>query len=236
MVMKRPTLMMTRPRAAAERFVSALDPRVMGNIDVLFAPLMEIVAFGAVPENTSLAAAIFTSAQAVSFAPDGARRTAYCVGAQTAAQAQAMGWNVQETVQDADELVAALSVRKNLGPLVHLAGRHRRGDIAERLRLAGAEVEVIELYQQRLLPLSSDARAVLSRETPVIVPLFSPRTASQFATECRVSRAVHILAMSHAVADALGKGAFAEVRIAEVPTADEMRRDVENLVRRITLA
>lgn len=79
---------------------------------------------------------------------------------------------------DAEALIATLSERPQIGPLLHLAGRHRRADIAGILGAAGLKVETATVYDQTLLPLSTAAQTLLKGPNPVIVPLFSAQRAA----------------------------------------------------------
>ncbi|MEM7519734.1 MAG: uroporphyrinogen-III synthase, partial [Pseudomonadota bacterium] len=69
-----------------------------------------------------------------------------------------------------------------------------------------------------------------------LVPLFSPRTAAQFAQEVSAAQHVHVIAISAAVARALGGAVTSKVHIAAAPTGEEMVRAIEFLLRRKTFA
>ena len=101
---------------------------------------------------------------------------------------------------DAGDLVARMTADHVTGPCLHLRGDHVASDVANALNSAGIETEQVVVYRQVLLPLSGAARALLNRESPVIVPLFSPRTAAHLAKVGDVSAPVFLAAMSEAVA------------------------------------
>ncbi|MBD3665194.1 uroporphyrinogen-III synthase [Sulfitobacter aestuariivivens] len=233
--MARLTLLMTRPRPSADRFVARLHSDVMQGVDVIHAPLIKIVSLGTEAQIQADQGAIFTSSHGVRLGPDGAGRPAFCVGTGTAKRADEKGWDVRLAAQNADGLVDRLSESRPTLSLVHLAGRHRRGDIAERLSAIGTDVDVITLYDQEMLPLSADAVSALKGRSPVIVPLFSPRTAAHFNNQIDSAKAARVLAMSKAIADMLNAATYGTVDIAMAPTADEMVKGVENLVRSIRL-
>ena len=229
--MTKPILLMTRTRAASDRFVSGLDAKQMQGVDVLFSPLLEIVPTETRPEIAGYGGVIFSSSNGVAFAPEGAGRMAYCVGERTAQQAKARGWRVDLIAQDAQKLIEALIKAAPIGPLLHIAGAHRRGDIAQNLSAVGIPTEVHVAYTQPLLPLAEDAKKVLFGEVIVIVPLFSPRVAAQFGSQAVCGAHVRVLAMSQAVKDALeGTTCAGRVQIASGPTGEEMRIGVENLL------
>lgn len=86
---------------------------------------------------------------------------------------------------------------------MHLHGEHTRGDVAARLRAAGLAVEARMVYRQVELPLSDTAHALLQGEAPVILPLFSPRSARLLAGQIEPPRApCRIVAISTATAQA----------------------------------
>jgi uroporphyrinogen-III synthase len=123
-----------------------------------------------------------------------------------------------------------MSVAEVTGPLLHLAGRHRRGDVAAQLTAKGIVTDVHTLYDQQLCDLTEEAQALLAGDKPVLVPLFSPRSAQQFVAQARKLRHVTVVAISGAVAQALGKQEGVEIKIAAAPTGAEMVRSVENLL------
>jgi uroporphyrinogen-III synthase len=231
-----PILLMTRARAASDQFVSRLDSKVMQGIRVIYAPLLEIVPSAPVPDIAGYSGVVFTSSNGAKLASNGGGRMAYCVGVRTAQTAKMRGWQVALVAQDADELVLELPKILPTGRLLHIAGAHRRGEIAERLTALRIPTEVHVAYTQPLLPLSKDAKNALFGEVVVIVPLFSPRIAAHFASQAADVSNVDVLAISQAAADALGESFGGSVQIASDPTGYEMQCGIENMLRGTTLA
>ncbi|MGB3246857.1 MAG: uroporphyrinogen-III synthase [Sulfitobacter sp.] len=230
--MTRQTLVMTRPRAAAERFVGGLSDDAMQDVEVIYAPLVRIVGTGAPVDLSGYGGVIFTSANAVAFAPEANGRRAYCVGSTTAAKARAAGWDVKAVEQNAEALIATFAKAMPKGPLMHLAGRHRRGGIDTRLSEMGVQVDVQVLYDQPLIRLSEEVRELLSGEGRLILPLFSPRTATHLASEIRTAPHVIAIVMSDAIAFPLRDVQFADIVKAAAPTGEEMALTVELQLRR----
>tara|TARA_R110002124_G_scaffold48446_2_gene143131 strand:- start:1109 stop:1813 length:705 start_codon:yes stop_codon:yes gene_type:complete len=228
--MKEPILLLTRPREFADRFVESLDEHVLKSTQIVISSLLEIVGTGVDPDLEIYDGVIFTSGQGVKFARVGAGKQACCVGETTTQSALAAGWNVIKMASTVDELFEQMVKDKLQGRFVHLAGRHQRGNIAGRLEKTGVSVDLVTLYEQHLLPLSDEAYSALSLGRPVIAPLFSPRTASHFATQVIDTSHIHIVAMSDAVAKAFGNKTVAGMLIADAPTGQEMRRCVEKLL------
>lgn len=176
-LLSRPVLL-TRPRAAAERLAAKL-----AGIEVLVAPLMEIAGTGAQVDLDEIAGVIFTSANAVPFVT-AAPLPAYCVGPRTAAAAREAGFDAAVRGEDADSLVASLVANPPKTPLFHPHGTHVRGDVAERLTASGLETRAAAVYAQVDLAPGTVFANALGRKG-LIVPLFSPRSARLFASAAR---------------------------------------------------
>ncbi|MTH63346.1 uroporphyrinogen-III synthase [Paracoccus shanxieyensis] len=210
-----PTLLLTRPLAASQRFA-----RMLGRQDAVISPIIRIVPVA--HDAGMLAAArglVFTSAHAVPAAGPGQARQAFCVGPATAKAARAAGFAVTEGPGDAAGLAPMLA---GLGPgWVHPHGAH----LAARLPVPGVVV-----YDQQAQPLSSCAQALLAGAGPVILPLFSPRSARLAGMAAEGARAdLWIVAISAAVAQAW-PGPSARVVVAGSPDAAGMAAAVNTLL------
>ncbi|MEX3316138.1 uroporphyrinogen-III synthase [Sulfitobacter sp. PS-8MA] len=231
--MAQPRLLLTRPPKGSAQFLDRLSPAL--HEGVVISPLLEITPSEGQADLSPYAGVIFTSANAVANAPAGAGRPAYCVGPQTTEAALAAGWRAQMAGYDAVSMVAELSGRADLGPLLHLAGRHRRGDVAGDLTATGLTTDVHTLYDQRLLPLSDEAQSLLRSGDPVLVPLFSPRSAEQFVQSAASTANVLAVSISDAAAGALEGLPLRAHDVAALPTGEAMAEAVEKLFRRSTL-
>ncbi|WP_011457194.1 uroporphyrinogen-III synthase [Jannaschia sp. CCS1] len=222
-VHRTPTLLLTRPRPASERFARGLE-----GADIIIAPLMEIVGTGAEIDLAGVHGLILTSQAAVPFVPQ-TTLPAYCVGARTTAVARGAGISADFVGEDADALVQALAARRPDGPLLHLHGTHTRGDIARRLSAHGITVQSLTLYDQRDCPPDPAFYDAITRPD-LIVPLFSPRSAILFAAASQTLRDdTVLLALSPAVAHALPPRMQTQTRVAAAPTGQQMRDLLEPL-------
>lgn len=160
-----PLLLLTRPEPAARRF--AAEAAGFG-WPVVVSPALRIVPVA--HDGAALAAAaglVFTSENAVPFAGPGRGRRAICVGPRTAEVARAAGFDAEAGPGDAARLVPLLA---GLGPgWLHPHGKH----IARALPVAGVAV-----YDQQPVALNRAALDALAGVEPVVLPLFSPRTAA----------------------------------------------------------
>ncbi len=232
MSLTRATLLLTRPAPASAAFLDSLSPLGEG-IDVVISPLLEIVPTGQVPDTSQYAGVIFTSSNGVAHAIDGAGMPAFCIGDATRDAAQARGWEARQMGRTAEDLIDSILSERPNAPLLHIGGVHKRGNVAEHLTRAGIHTDSIDVYDQTAKPLSSVAIEILNGGNPVIVPLFSPRTASQFAKNWSGRAPLHLLGLSKAVLDEVKHLPASTFNIAESPDGDAMRRVVMNLLRRV---
>lgn len=213
-----PTLLLTRPDAAARRFVAELD---LPGLSVMISPLIRITPVA--HDATTLAMApglVFTSVHAVPWGGPGKGRPAFCVGPATATAARAAGFSVTQGPGDAEGLIPLLG--KLPDGALHPRGAH----IARPLPVPGVVV-----YDQVAQPLSVQARALLAGPGPVILPLFSPRSARLMAAEAGGARAALWLApISPAAADAWGDAGFARRMVATSPDATGVRAAIQDLL------
>lgn len=205
----RPILLLTRPEPQSRRFASEVRERVDA-LDVLVAPVLDIrqIAFRAPAEAP--AGLIFTSengVEAFSAQSDLRALPVWCVGARTADAARARGFDdvtsAADDGGDAEGLLRLLLRQRPEGRLLHLRGAHARGDLAPRLTAAGIPCDATVVYDQVALPLSDTALRCLRGQRPVILPLFSPRTALLCARNAETSTtALWPVAISAAAAKA----------------------------------
>lgn len=230
-------LLLTRPRESAERFAQQVRESGIRGVEFCVSPLMEISDRDAALDLADVRGVIFTSQQGVAAASrltSRRDRPCHCVGRATADLADSRGWTIGIVADTADALVKSLISEGIAGPLLHIGGEHRRGEIASRLSEAGVTTREQVVYAQNLLPLSPEAIAALDGVRPVIAPLFSPRTARHFARQHRGGAPLWIAAMSAAVAEPLETLPISGIEHAVTPDADAMIETVRLLLNRAT--
>ncbi|MCY4305376.1 MAG: uroporphyrinogen-III synthase [Aestuariivita sp.] len=229
----KPVLLMTRPVEVAIEFIETLPQEHLTQVKVIFSPLMEIK-FRTVSVNRhNLQGVIFTSrngVKAIGASSNLSKVPAYCVGKKTTELAQKNGWKSTFLGLNAEEFIPNLIKKKPSTPLIHFRGQFTRGKIAEHLTNQGLATTEQIIYDQIVCSLTTDAQDALISGTPIITPLFSPRTAMQFAKECTASSTLTIAALSIAVADALGQKTNYNVHIAPTPNAKSMGLLVQSLI------
>ena len=217
-MMQPATLLLTRPRAASERFAVQLREE-LGITDIVISPLLEIefLPIGNVPKDALI---VFTSRNGVEAWAHSqlvAQRNCICVGQATADAARDLGFETHVSGGTVDHIYADLCKDSHETEIIHIHGRHTRGDLVERLASEGLQASGMIAYEQKTLELSEEARALLIGGAPVIVPLFSPRSAAQFASSGPFGPQIDIIAISQAAADPCP-----DARIAPSPDARGM--------------
>lgn len=224
---------MTRPQGAAERFVARLPGDLRARLTVVNSPLVAIVPVATRLDIGDARGLIFTSANSVRIAAGLTPRRdlpCFCVGQATTLAAEQAGWQATCVGAQAEMLISTLHQARPDGPLLHLRGTHSRGDVAARLTGLGCLTRQQVIYDQPLLPPSGAARNILAGPAPVIVPLFSPRIARQFAKMCTGPAPLYLAALSKAVAEPIKALNYRGLTIASDPTADAMVRCVEQVI------
>ncbi|MBL4768490.1 MAG: uroporphyrinogen-III synthase [Rhodobacteraceae bacterium] len=227
------TLLMTRPNAASVRFVGQLPDTVRAHLNVCYAPLIRIAPLVDQITLGNTSALIFTSANAVELASalvSDRTLPVFCVGTATTQAAKNAGWTAQFAGTTANALIKMLTTLRPVGPMLHLCGVHTRGDIPKRLTTAGIKTTSLAIYDQITEPLTDQANAVLKGMFPVIVPLFSPRTARQFANLATIQAPIWLAALSKEVTKPLNSLDYQKILVCDQPDSASMCRTIERLV------
>lgn len=230
----RPTLLLTRPRAQSEGFARAFRETFGQDWPVVISPLIEIVHLPAtVPGDVG--GVLFTSQHAVAALSGSklpARLPAWCVGPRTAAAARASGFDVQAGAPgDAAALLRILQDAGVRGPLLYPRGRHVARDLEQALAPLGIPVIPAIVYDQRPLPATQEALDLVGGTGPVLLPLFSPRSARLAAREFGRARApIHAAAISKPACEAGSGLPVFRWELADTPDADGMMRAMARLI------
>ena len=217
-----PLILLTRPAPASARFAARLAV-AHPQVEVLISPLQEVRMLDWTRPAQAAAALIFTSQTAVlAAAAAGLGGRAYCVGNQTAEAAERAGFDASSAGGDAAALTARITTD---GPrhLWHLHGPSTTGDVAGTLRAAGFTVSEAVVYDLIALPLTAAAQAALTGPRPILLPIFSPRSAARLAEVLTLATApLTLLGLSAAVDHAASAIPARHRHIAKRPDADGM--------------
>ncbi|MGH1464081.1 MAG: uroporphyrinogen-III synthase [Cognatishimia sp.] len=224
----KPIVILTRPKRQSIEFASAL---LADGFDgkILISPVIQVVPQAVTIDPDEVSGVIFTSLNAVRYSPV-LDVPAWCVGDRTASEAQRAGWSTQSAQGDAEALLKLIKEQAPKGPLLHFRGAHSRGKLAQRLSASGIMTREVVTYQQIAQDLTSEASAALIGEVPVIVPLFSPRSAGIFSTQGPFSAPIHLILMSDAVSKEIVDLDLRSRLIVSVPTATAMLEGIQSLI------
>ena len=227
-------ILITRPQPQAGRFSLALRARYGERVLPILTPMLAPTFLNPPLPTVTSGSIVLTSetgARAAAAIEASLPRRAYCVGDQTAQVARDHGFESFSAMGDAEGLFQLLLQRTAHAPFLHLRGRESRGDLASRLAANGIPAQEVIVYAQEPQPLSEEAINALSLcgDTPVIVPLFSARSAEVFCHALRmIPQAANlperlcIAALSPAVAAIFGHHPPQRVAVAAAPTQAEL--------------
>jgi uroporphyrinogen-III synthase len=208
----RPNLLLTRPDAQSQRFAGEVAAR-FGAMNIVISPLLVPRFLPATPTSgmasgmaSGMDGVIFTSETGVAAALSAGVRAhgqpAYCVGARTAAAAQLAGFDARDAQGDWQDVAALITREGGQKSLAFLCAREAATHLQITLTVAGHNIARIEVYSQETLPLNPQAQALLAGARPVILPLFSPRSAQVFCAQAQPSAPIFLLGLSAAITDA----------------------------------
>ena len=87
------------------------------------------------------------------------------------------------------------------------------------------------VYDQLDCPLTPAAVALLGAANPVIVPIFSARSAKLFLDECPEDATIHVVAISQSVADLVPLAHRTGLTFASAPNASSMAAALSKRIR-----
>lgn len=232
------TILLTRPAAQSLRFAKDLE-LVVKDVPTMISPLM-------VPEylNPPIPRLEYTAViLASTAAAEAARRIsaagvplpslAFCVGNKTATAASAVGFQTHSADGAATDLLTLIKAHQPNGPLLFLRGQNTSGDIEENLLLAKIETISIIVYHQIAVQLTQQAADLLRGSQPIIIPLFSTRSATLFHAEAHRVAAkapLWIAAFSPAIASALPVEFSTQRQVAAHPDSSSMILAIQALM------
>jgi len=216
----------------AAGFANAVSDKLNAPFGIVLAPAFRIAALKADAPQARIDHVVFTSRNGVIHAPRVTDAVAWCVGDATAQAARQMGYRVMVADGDADALVALMTQRKPQGSIVHFAGRHRRGQVAQRLRAAGLTARTITVYAQIDLDPPDDLVRASRGSAPLVVPVFSPRSGRALLSLSPTAD-IHLIAISAAVAAEMAPLQPVSVLTLDKPDADAMVAATIDILRRM---
>lgn len=222
----RPPLLLTRPAAASARFAAAFRAQVGADWPVVFSPLMETVWRSPTLDLDGVAGLIFSSENAVhAYCRLQTTRNlrAWCVGVRTAEVARRAGFDTVAGPGDAAGLAGMILAAGGTGRMLWPRGQQVAVDIADILNRAGTGTVSVIVYDQNALAPSAAARALMAGRDPVLLPLFSPRSAMLARAAFPDHRApLWIAALSQLVAEACSSLGASRLSVALRPDSESL--------------
>lgn len=228
-----PTLLLTRPAPQSQRFARDLALR-LGDAAIVISPLMQTVFLQPTLPSAPFHAVIFTSETGVKAAMNLGQslpKLAFCVGNRTAHAARAAGFETHSADGDAVALTQLIETSGVPGPLLHLCGQDSAGDLAETLTKHGIETQSSVVYSQNPKGLFPEAAGLFGQDNPVLIPIFSPRSARLLAAALpkNTTAPLWIVAISKAAAEAAAALCPEKLVIAAYPDGENMLQAVAGL-------
>jgi uroporphyrinogen-III synthase len=199
----------------------------------IYSPLIGIVPSVSALDFGDARGLIFTSANGVRIAArltDQRELPCFCVGEATSQAARKAGWQSECAGENSDALIRALHQMQPATPLLHIRGTHARGAVVARLTALGCATVDQVIYDQPLLPFNDKAQKAMANDTPVLVPLFSPRTARHFAENVTTKAPLLLAALSEAVAEPVKALNYNQLCVADQPDIKAMTRCIVALI------
>ncbi len=219
-------LLLTRPQAQSRRVLAELQEKTSTEIAHLIAPVLRIEPREVALNPDAYAALILTSINGVAAAPDLTGRVVHCVGERTAEEVRAHGGQPGIVEVDAEHLLERLLGAGVTGPLLHLRGEHARGAVAQTLSSAGIETHEAVTYDQVAQPLCPDALRLIEGQGPLVLPLYSPRSAALVGKAAQPGPHVHVIALSQAVAQEYEAQTGVMPEVCDSPTGRVMQERI----------
>ena len=224
-------LLLTRPDAQSRRVLAEVQEVLGDDVAHLIAPVLQIETRDVAVNPDAYAGMILTSVNGVAAAPDLTGRQVHCVGARTAEAAEARGALRGVQAPDAERLIERLLGAGVTGPLLHLRGEHARGSIAQVLSSTGIDTHEAVVYSQVAQDLSPDALRLIEGDGPLILPLYSPRSARLVGEAAQPGERVHVIALSAAVAQEYAEQTGRQSEICSEPTGAVMNERIAAALR-----
>ena len=218
------TLLLTRPEDASRRFAAAVEGALGGGWRVVVSPLMETRFLTVpVPDCDTLVFTSETAVRAVARLGTDRRALAWCVGPRTEEAACAAGFSTKRGGGTAEELVAAILADRPASTVFCPRAQDQAVDVAKLLNLAGIETVSEVVYAQIAHPPTVEARDLMAGADPVMLPLFSARSARLARAAFLGHRApLCVAAISAQVAQEADGLDARQVALAETPDAAGM--------------
>lgn len=197
-----PKIILTRPEPGLSKFSGQLL-HDLPTADVYNEPLQVIEFVPNILDLDGYNGFVFTSSNGVRAAKrwNLPKRIGFGVGSVTTNLASTFCDPVYNGGSNVDALIELILAQRPHGPLLHVRGKVSVGNLADRLSEHGIETHEVIGYEQSAIPASDTLLQMLQGGMPVILPLFSPKSAEILKMLSTRRDHWHVVAMSQAVAE-----------------------------------
>lgn len=226
-------LLLTRPEGGNERFCLNIE-HLLGQCEILDNPLQKIEFLETLIEVKEESILIFTSINGLRASEKYNLRNKKCfvVGENTRKIATSAGYEVLASSSDQENLLKLIKLKNPTESMVHIRGKHTAGNLCDSLKNNDFSCFEITGYNQQPLKIKKQIFHKVKSGRPVILPIFSPRSAKLLLNELDLT-GFHVAAMSEAVSKELGSVDLADLVISEKPDLISMQEATLAILRRL---
>ncbi|MGH1455924.1 MAG: uroporphyrinogen-III synthase [Alphaproteobacteria bacterium] len=226
-------IVITRAKGQAEEFAHVITAKIDGveQGDIVYEPLLEIVENRDIkmPYLGNYSCVLVSSVHGCNILPKNEEEYSpqfYCVGVATANVLIAKGYRPGIVVQNARDLLDAVSARHSGSheKMLYLRGRDISVDMKTSLRMVGHSLDEVEVYRVELAERFDMTFLLALKEKKIgLVTFFSRRTAKHFAKmvdDLGIAHAItgiNALCMSDAVVECLHSAFNENILVADTP-------------------
>ncbi|WP_289042885.1 uroporphyrinogen-III synthase [uncultured Aliiroseovarius sp.] len=215
------TLVLTRPDPSNTEVLAQIKARFGETVPVIVSPALKIVPGQNWPDVSPYDVVIATSSHAIQGPLHG--KPVYCVGVRTADAASRAGGDVRHCALDAARLIEWMRTQPDPGAIIYLRGSHVATDIPAALDGLAIQGDAARTYRQEEQALSQAACEAIEGDAPVILPLYSPRSARLVGQAVkRIGQQLHVIAISDAAAQAWRDQTGGTCEVTDDPTGEAM--------------
>lgn len=229
----RPIILLTRPALQSARFAAELASDGL-DAEVLISSLFRLRFLPCFAPQPKPLAVIFTSESGVAGAVAAGLvqqgQPAYCVGTRTAQAAAQAGYVAHDAQGDWRDLAAMVQARCPRAVLGLFCAADAPAHLETALKNAGYTVQRLPVYTQDVIDLTAQARELLAATNPIILPVFSPRSAQVLSHQVQGARAPLWLAAISDASLAAFDAPYVNKIVADRPNAAAMRDATRKLL------
>lgn len=195
----KPALLLTRALPQSLEFADLCRDRIGAGIRIVISPVTRIELEPIKHDLRGFGAVIVTSVNGAAALPSGGNMHAFCVGTRSAAAARAKGYEPVIANGDVNSLLSVIRECQPTEPLLYPHGSERKTDIEAALEPDGIQVRSVVAYRQFAEKLTQEAIETLKGSAPVILPIFSAKSAHRLSDQLEIATApIHLISISKA--------------------------------------